>query len=1023
MNISELCIRRPVMTVLLSIAVVVLGWFAYLKLPISALPNYNTPIISVTAVLPGASPEIMAVSVARPLEKQFSMIAGLATISSTNTSGNTVITLEFNPDRDIDAAAVDVQAALLRAQRNLPPEMTSMPDYRKVNPADAPVLFIALTSPSLSVGEVNDFAENLIAPALSTIDGVAQVSVYGQRRYAVRVKVRPEQLAARNMTMDELATALKGANSNSPVGILDGPRQSLTIEANKQLPNAAAFANLIIASRDGASIRLKDVAEVADSIESVRGGNWLNQEAAIIIGIQRQPNANTVAVVDGVREMLPRLKAQMPESITMTETNDRSVSIRESIHDVKITLLFTIALVVMVIFLFLKRLTATLIPALSLPISLIGCFALMKWLGYSLDNISLLGITIAVGLVVDDAIVVLENIVRYMEMGMNPMAAALRGAKEVGFTIVSISLSLVAVFIPIFFMPGVIGLLFYEFAAVVSLSILVSAVMSLTLVPLLCSRFLKQETHDKDNWLSRHFERVYDASLKFYERVLDWCLAHRKFTLWIAAGTFVGTGILFVSIPKGFFPSEDIGQIRATIEGPQDVSYPMMTELVAKASAIVSDDPNVYSVASRMRESNSGFMFINLKPQGERQPMDQVLEGLRRKMRDVPGLNVYYAPVQNLQLGGKTSKSRYQYVLQSVGGGTLYSWAAKMEEQMRADPLFRDVTSDSQMKGLQAVVEINRDRASEAGVGIQDIRTALYSAYGDRQVSTIFTSSNSYQVILQSTGSGQQDENALADIYVRSKSGALVPLLGLAHVKRAAGPIAVNHQGQLEAVTLTFNLAPDVPLGDASDRIEQIKATLQLPPSIITSWSGDAAVFQSSQTTQVVLLVLALVVIYILLGVLYESYIHPLTILAGLPSAAIGALLTLRLFGVELTLIATIGILMLIGIVKKNAIMMIDFALDAQRNDCIAPEQAIRSACLLRFRPIMMTTLAALMGALPIALKLGAGAELRYPLGLAIVGGLIFSQVITLVITPVIYLALDKYSGDGPLKIEPETGL
>jgi len=1022
-NISELCIRRPVMTVLLSLAVVVLGWFAYMKLPISALPNYNTPIISVTAVLPGASPEIMAVSVARPLEKQFSMIAGLATISSTNTSGNSVITLEFNPDRDIDAAAVDVQAALLRAQRNLPPEMTSMPDYRKVNPADAPVLFLALTSPSLSVGEVNDFAENLIAPALSTIDGVAQVSVYGQRRYAVRVKVRPEQLAARNMTLDELASALKGANSNSPVGILDGPRQSLTIEANKQLPNAAAFANLIIASKDGASIRLKDVAEVADSIESVRAGSWFNREAAIIIGIQRQPNANTVAVVDGVREMLPRLKAQMPESISMTETNDRSVSIRESIHDVKLTLLFTIALVVMVIFLFLKRLTATLIPALSLPISLIGCFALMKAFGYSLDNISLLGITIAVGLVVDDAIVVLENIVRYMEMGLNPMAAALRGAKEVGFTIVSISLSLVAVFIPIFYMPGVIGLLFYEFAAVVSLSILVSAVMSLTLVPLLCSRFLKQETHEKDNWISRQFERVYEATLKFYERVLDWCLAHRKFTLWVAVSTFVGTGLLFVSIPKGFFPSEDIGQIRATIEGPQDVSYPMMAELVSKAASIAAEDPNVASIVSRVRESNSGFMFMNLKPQGERQPMDQVLEGLRRKMRDVPGLNVYYAPVQNLQLGGKTSKSRYQYVLQSVGGGELYSWAAKMEEQMRADPLFRDVTSDSQMKGLQAVVEINRDRASEAGVGIQDIRTALYSAYGDRQVSTIFTSSNSYQVILQSTGSGQQDENALADIYVRSKSGALVPLLGLAHVKRAAGPIAVNHQGQLEAVTLTFNLAPDVPLGDASDRIEQIKSAMQLPSSIITSWSGDAAVFQSSQGHQVVLLVLALVVIYILLGVLYESYIHPLTILAGLPSAAIGALLTLRLFGVELTLIATIGILMLIGIVKKNAIMMIDFALHAQRADGISPEQAIRSACLLRFRPIMMTTLAALMGALPIALKLGAGAELRYPLGLAIVGGLIFSQVITLVITPVIYLALDKYSGDGPLKIEPETGL
>jgi len=1023
MNFSELCIRRPVMTVLLSISVVVLGLFAYAKLPIAALPNYNTPIISVTAVLPGASPEIMAASVARPLEKQFSMIAGLATISSTNTTGNTSVTLEFNPDRDIDAAAVDVQAALLRAQRTLPPEMTSMPDYRKVNPADAAVLIIALTSPSLSLGEVNDYAENIISPSLSTLDGVAQVSIYGQRRFAVRIKARADQLAARNMTLDELAAGLKGANSNSPVGILDGSRQSLTIEANKQLPNAAAFANLIIASRDGASIRLKDVAEVEDSVESVKNRSWFNKEPSIILGVQRQPNANTVAVVDAVRATLPKLKSQMPESISVEVLNDRSVSIRESIHDVKFTLALTVVLVVLVIFLFLKRLTATAIPVLSLPISLIGCCALMQWLGYSLDNISLLGITIAVGLVVDDAIVVLENIVRHMEMGLNPMAAALRGSREVGFTILSISLSLVAVFIPIFFMPGVIGLLFHEFAVVVSLAILVSAVVSLSLVPMLCSRFLKRESHEKENWVSRTFETSFNASLKFYERVLDWCLAHSKFTLWVAVATFVGTGLLFISIPKGFFPSEDIGQIRATIEGPQDVSYPMMGELVFKAAEIVANDPNVLSVAARAREGNAGQMFIGLKPQSERQSMDEVLEGLRKRTREVPGLNVFYAPVQNLQLGGKASKSRYQYVLQSVRAEDLYEWAGLMEEKMRGDPLFRDVTTDSQMKGLLAVVDINRDRANEAGVGIQDIRTALYSAYGERQVSTIFTSSNSYQVILQSAGSGQQDENDLSGIYVRAKTGALVPLLGLATVKRAAGPISVNHQGQLEAVTITFNLAPDVPLGDASDRIAEIKAALNLPPSIITSYSGDAAVFQSSKASQIALLVLAIAVIYILLGVLYESYIHPITILAGLPSAAIGALLMLRLFGIELTLIATIGILMLIGIVKKNAIMMIDFALDAQRNQGMSPAVAIRTACLLRFRPIMMTTLAALMGALPIALGLGAGAELRKPLGLAIVGGLIFSQAITLVITPVIYLFLDRFSGDGPLKIEPETGV
>ncbi|MEA5098183.1 MAG: efflux RND transporter permease subunit [Burkholderiaceae bacterium] len=1023
MNISELCIRRPVMTVLLSIAVVVVGWFAYIKLPIAALPNYNTPIISVTAVLPGASPEIMATSVARPLEKQFSMIAGLANISSTNTIGNTQVVLEFNPDRDIDAAAVDVQAALLRAQRNLPDEMTTLPDYRKVNPADAAALIIVLTSPSLPLSEVNDYAENLMSPSLSTLDGVAQITVYGQRRFAVRVQARPDQLAARNMTLDDLASALRNANSNSPVGVLDGPHQSLTIEANKQLPNAAAFANLIIASKDGGSMRLKDVADVIDSVESLKNSSWFNKEPSIILGVQRQPNANTVAVVDAVMATLPKLKAQMPESIKVQVLNDRSTSIRESILDVKFTLALTVALVVLVIFLFLKRLTATAIPVLSLPISLIGCCALMHWMGYSLDNISLLGITIAVGLVVDDSIVVLENIVRYMEMGMNPMAAALRGSREVGFTIISISLSLVAVFIPIFFMPGVIGLLFHEFAVVVSLAVLVSAVMSLSLVPMLCSRFLKQETSAKDNWLSRHFELAFNRSLAFYERTLDWCLSHNKITLWVAVATFVGTGLLFVTIPKGFFPSEDIGQIRASIEGPQDASYPLMAELVTRAADIVANDPNVFSVASRARDGNTGNMFIGLKPQSERQNMDQVLEGLRQKTRDIPGLNVYFKPEQNLQLGGKASKSRYQYVLQSVGGAELYDWADKMEELMRADPIFRDVTSDSQMKGLQAVVEINRDRANEAGVSIQDIRTALYSAYGDRQVSTIFTSSDSYQVILQSSGTGQQDENDLSKIYVRGKSGTLIPLLGLASVKRAAGPIAVNHQGQLQAVTLTFNLAPEVPLGDASNRIDEIKASLKLPASISTFYTGDAAVFQSSQATQIALLVLAIVVIYILLGVLYESYIHPLTILAGLPSAAIGALLTLRLFGVELTLIATIGILMLIGIVKKNAIMMIDFALHAQRNDGMSPQVAIRTACLLRFRPIMMTTLAALMGALPIALGLGAGAELRQPLGLAIVGGLIFSQVITLVITPVIFLALDKYSGSGPLKVEPETGI
>ncbi|HJW54637.1 MAG TPA: efflux RND transporter permease subunit [Burkholderiaceae bacterium] len=1017
MNISELCIRRPIMTVLLSVAVIVMGIFAYARLPIAALPSYNTPIINVSASLPGASPEIMAASVATPLEKQFSTIAGLAVISSSNTLGNTSITLEFTPDRDIDAAAVDVQAALLRAQRSLPDEMTSLPAYRKVNPADAAVLLLALTSPSISLSDLDDYAENLISPTLSTIDGVAQVLVFGQRRYAVRIKAKPAELGARNMTLDDLATAIRTANANTPVGVLDGPRQSLTLEANRQLPNAAAFADLIVNSRDGLTTRLRDVASVEDSVESTKSGSWVNGQPSIVLAVQRQPNANTVAVVDAVKEKLPQFKAQMPASIDVRVLNDRSVSIRAAISDVKHTLLLTVVLVVMVIFLFLKRLSATAIPVLSLPISLIGCFGLMLWLGYSLDNISLLGITIAVGLVVDDAIVMLENIVRYVEQGMDPLAAALKGSREVGFTIMSISISLVAVFIPIFFMPGVIGLMFHEFAAVVSLAILVSAVVSLSLVPMLCSRYLRHESHANENRLSRAFEKGFQAVLGGYARGLDWSLGHRNTVLLVALGTFALTVLLFVTIPKGFFPSEDIGQIRATVEGPQDASYPTMVALIRTAAEIIQDDPNVDSVTSRTIGGNSGGLFIGLKPRNERQSMDAVLEQLRRKLSGTPGMSVYLSPVQNLQLGGKSSKSRYQYVMQSVHADELNDWSERLQEKMRAEPIFRDVTSDSQLKGLQAVVDINRDRANEAGVPIQDIRTALYSAFGDRQVSTIFTSSNSYSVILQDADSGQQDESDLSKIYVRSKGGTLVALTSIATVRRAAGPISVNHQGQLQAITITFNLAPDVPLGDASRKIDQIKASLHLPASVITSYAGDAAVFQSSQGSQIALLLLAVTVIYILLGVLYESYIHPLTILAGLPSAAIGALLTLRIFGFELTLIATIGILMLIGIVKKNAIMMIDFALDAQRTQGMSPVDAIRQACLLRFRPIMMTTFAALMGAVPIALGLGAGAELRQPLGLAIVGGLLVSQVITLFITPVIYLLLDRFSGKGPLQL------
>ncbi len=1024
MTLSELCIRRPVMTVLLSIATVIAGTVAYFNIPVAALPSFNTPIISVSASLPGASPENMASAVALPLEKEFSTIDGITVISSVNSLGSTSITLEFNNNRDIDKAAVDVQAALLRAQRRLPIEMTVPPSYRKVNPADTPVLVVRMNSPSVSLSELNAYAENLLSPNLSTISGVAQVLVYGAKRYAVRIRVHPDALGNRNLTMDDVATAVNKANSNSPVGVLDGPRQSITIYANPQLVRPEEFGNLIISQKNGLPIYLKDVAEVVESYEDVKTLASANGERSIAIAVLRQPNANTVEVVRSVKELLPQLQKQMPESIKLQLLNDRSLSIIEAIHDVNLTLALTVLLVVLVIFLFLKHASATIIPSISLPISLIGAFFLLYFLGYSLDNISLLGITLAVGLVVDDAIVVLENIMRYVEEGMEPLKASLKGSKEVGFTIISISISLIAVFIPLFFMAGPIGLLFREFAVVVSLSIFVSAIVSLTVVPMLCSRFLpKPGVHAKEFAINKKFDRFFDWMLSTYVHYLDLALRHRKTVLWGAIASFVITVFLFINSPKGFFPEEDIGQILATTEASEDISFASMLKLQDRAAELVQNDPNVESSISVVGGGassgrNTGRIFIILKPKSDRAKMAKIMEGLRQKFKEIPGLVVYMRPVQNLQLGGRSSKSRYQFTLQSVGFEGVNEWADKLMQKLRADPIFRDVTSDSQLKGLNVKIDIDREKAASAGVTISDIRSALYSSYGEKQVSTIYTPVNTYYVILETAEEDRQYETDLNKIFVRGRAtDKLIPLSSVATFTRTIGPTAVNHQGQIPAVTLSFNLAPDVFLGDATKKIEQYTKEIGLPPSIITSYGGDAAVFKNNQSGQVILILAALGVIYILLGVLYESYIHPLTILAGLPSAAIGAILALRIFGFELTVIASIGILLLIGIVKKNAILMIDFALDAQRNRGLTPEKAIREACVLRFRPIMMTTFAALMGALPIAFGIGAGAELRQPLGISVAGGLIFSQFVTLIITPVIYLYLDKYAGNGPMEI------